>query len=791
MVNWCSSLRETTRDLFAPNPIDNDKLNKPRQLRKEEDILFLRPYVDPLHHQPARSVALDDVGNFTYGPGMAGENTLVPFLMIDPRKIPTVFFRVAEFSSLTLGHPMKPHRMRMVHNLVVNYGLYNKMDIVASVASRIICPFSLLNFPPPPFNSIVLTPPQRPDRATPHQMTRFHTDEYINFLYRVTPENMEELTMQQGGAEQGIARSESPSLYLSPLIVNVGEDCPVFEGLFEFCSISAGGSIGAANKINSGEADIAINWSGGLHHAKKTEASGFCYVNDIVLAILELLRYNQRVLYIDIDVHHGDGVEEAFYTTDRVMTCSFHKFGEYFPGTGDLRDTGLGKGKHYAVNVPLRDGIDDESYKSVFRPVVQHIVDWYRPGAIVLQCGGDSLAGDKLGCFNLSMRGHANCVEFVKSFNIPMMVLGGGGYTIRNVSRTWTFETGLLVGEDLSEQVQTGRTLQQYGEPQHSRLPREDHVGRPTLYFLVFFLGAKVVDNLRHMPFAPSVQIQEVPRDWSSDEFDSDEEPDSRSSQRYRDLRIVPDAELSDSDDEGDSRRNERSYRNGSLARGEHNPPTPSSSRARATRGGSARPSSIAKDDHDVRERRRNGHAAVKREGSEPAGSVSTRTSSRAKDAAVKKAATNGNGNGNGRGTPTPTRGDESAMMMVAAAAAAASEGHMHVQENPEVDEALQTALELAPTTVTEGDVAMTRAASAPPPGARTEGMAMEVDVEVVAVEEQALRRRYSDGEVAVGTMAVGSRGEAVAAMEEEGRVTEGAVVGERVEKVKREEEKA
>ncbi|RUS29159.1 histone deacetylase RpdA [Jimgerdemannia flammicorona] len=646
-------------------------------------------------------------------------------------------------------HPMKPHRMRMVHNLVVNYGLYNKMDIV------------------------------RPDRATPHQMTRFHTDEYINFLYRVTPENMEELTMQQGGAEQGIAR------------FNVGEDCPVFEGLFEFCSISAGGSIGAANKINSGEADIAINWSGGLHHAKKTEASGFCYVNDIVLAILELLRYNQRVLYIDIDVHHGDGVEEAFYTTDRVMTCSFHKFGEYFPGTGDLRDTGLGKGKHYAVNVPLRDGIDDESYKSVFRPVVQHIVDWYRPGAIVLQCGGDSLAGDKLGCFNLSMRGHANCVEFVKSFNIPMMVLGGGGYTIRNVSRTWTFETGLLVGEDLSEQeLPYNDYFEYYGPEFKLDVPSNNMENHNTRDYLEK-ITAKVVDNLRHMPFAPSVQIQEVPRDWSSDEFDSDEEPDSRSSQRYRDLRIVPDAELSDSDDEGDSRRNERSYRNGSLARGEHNPPTPSSSRARATRGGSARPSSIAKDDHDVRERRRNGHAAVKREGSEPAGSVSTRTSSRAKDAAVKKAATNGNGNGNGRGTPTPTRGDESAMMMVAAAAAAASEGHMHVQENPEVDEALQTALELAPTTVTEGDVAMTRAASAPPPGARTEGMAMEVDVEVVAVEEQALRRRYSDGEVAVGTMAVGSRGEAVAAMEEEGRVTEGAVVGERVEKVKREEEKA
>ena len=124
---------------------------------------------------------------------------------------------------------------------------------------------------------------------------------------------------------------------MNPISVNVGEDCPVFDGLYEFCQLSAGGSVAAAVKLNKQVADICINWGGGLHHAKKSEASGFCYVNDIVLGILELLKYHQRVLYIDIDVHHGDGVEEAFYTTDRVMTVSFHKYGEYFPGTGDLR----------------------------------------------------------------------------------------------------------------------------------------------------------------------------------------------------------------------------------------------------------------------------------------------------------------------------------------------------------------------------------------------------------------------------------------------------------------------
>lgn len=170
---------------------------------------------------------------------------------------------------------------------------------------------------------------------------------------------------------------------------------------------------------------------------------------DIVLGILELLRFNKRVLYIDIDVHHGDGVEEAFYTTDRVMTVSFHKYGEYFPGTGELRDIGIGQGKYYSVNFPLRDGIDDSSYKSVFEPVIASVMEFYQPDAVVLQCGGDSLSGDRLGCFNLSMEGHANCVKFVRSFNLPTLVLGGGGYTMRNVARTWAFETGLLVDANM------------------------------------------------------------------------------------------------------------------------------------------------------------------------------------------------------------------------------------------------------------------------------------------------------------------------------------------------------
>ena len=142
------------------------------------------------------------------------------------------------------GHPMKPHRIRMTHNLLLNYGLYQHMEIY------------------------------RPNRATFEDITKYHSDDYIKFLKSIRPDNV----------------GENAKLMQR---FSVGEDCPVFDGLYEFCQISAGGSVAGAAKLNLGQADIAINWAGGLHHAKKNEASGFCYVNDIVLAILELLKRYQ------------------------------------------------------------------------------------------------------------------------------------------------------------------------------------------------------------------------------------------------------------------------------------------------------------------------------------------------------------------------------------------------------------------------------------------------------------------------------------------------------------------
>ena len=156
---------------------------------------------------------------------------------------------------------------------------------------------------------------------------------------------------------------------------------------------------------------INENKAGGLHHAKKKESSGFCYVNDIVIAVLVLLKYFQRVLYIDIDVHHGDGVEEAFYCTNRVMTVSFHQYGDdFFPGSGNIDSVGQGLGHNYAINIPLKPGMNDECYNPLFRNVIDRVMEHYQPSVIVLQCGADSIVNDKLGMFNLSSIGHGEAV---------------------------------------------------------------------------------------------------------------------------------------------------------------------------------------------------------------------------------------------------------------------------------------------------------------------------------------------------------------------------------------------
>ncbi|KAJ7522667.1 hypothetical protein O6H91_18G021600 [Diphasiastrum complanatum] len=375
----------------------------------------------------------------------------------------------------------------------------------------------------------------RPHKAYPVELAQFHSTDYIDFLHRITP-NMQEQ-------------------YAKELLrYNMGEDCPVFDNLFEFCQIYAGGTIDAAHRLNYGLCDIAINWAGGLHHAKKCEASGFCYVNDLVLGILELLKYHARVLYIDIDVHHGDGVEEAFYLTDRVMTVSFHKFGDlFFPGTGDVKDVGEREGKYYAINVPLKDGIDDASFTRMFRTIISKVVEFYQPGAVVLQCGADSLAGDRLGCFNLSIDGHAECVRFVKKLNLPLLVTGGGGYTKENVARCWTVETGVLLDTELPNEIPDNDYIKYFKPDYTLRLNSGNHMENMNSKTYLGTIKMQVLENLRNIQHAPGVQMHEVPPDSYLPDFDEDEiNPDERLDQHIQDKHVQRDEEFYYGDNDND-----------------------------------------------------------------------------------------------------------------------------------------------------------------------------------------------------------------------------------------------
>ena len=408
-----------------------------------------------------------------------------------------------------IGHPMKPHRLSLTHNLVVNYGLHKKMEVF------------------------------RPNQATKYDMCRFHAEDYIHFLQRVTPIN-------RSGFSSCLTK------------FSVGDDCPVFPGLFDFCAMYTGASLQGAIKLNHGLCDIAINWSGGLHHAKKFEASGFCYVNDIVIAILELLKYHPRVLYIDIDIHHGDGVQEAFYLTDRVMTVSFHKYGNFFfPGTGDMYERGGDDGRYYSLNVPLKDGMDDQGYLLLFKPIIQGVIEKYQPNVIVLQCGADSLARDRLGCFNLSIKGHGECVKYVKSFGIPMLILGGGGYTIRNVARCWAYETSILVDEPVSEQIPMNSDYADFFAPDYLLCP--DMTTNTTNHNTKQYtdnIKQTVFDHLKCIQGAPSVQMQQTPPDYMTFEQTEEKDPDTRIEQD-EDSRAEAPNEFYDNENDHDKDKTE------------------------------------------------------------------------------------------------------------------------------------------------------------------------------------------------------------------------------------------
>ena len=224
-------------------------------------------------------------------------------------------------------------------------------------------------------------------------------------------------------------------------------DCPVFKDMYAYSAHACGATLKGVELLLSGDADVAFNPSGGLHHAGPERASGFCYLNDVALACGAFAGQGGRVLYLDVDVHHGDGPAYGFYDRADVMTISFHESGRtLFPGTGFVGETGVAEGKGYCVNVPLAAGTYDAAYMKAFESIALPLIGAYAPDVFVFELGADALAGDPLANLQLTNNVYAAVIRHLLTFEKPILMTGGGGYDLRNTVRAWALGWGVLSG---------------------------------------------------------------------------------------------------------------------------------------------------------------------------------------------------------------------------------------------------------------------------------------------------------------------------------------------------------
>ena len=274
--------------------------------------------------------------------------------------------------------------------------------------------------------------PPRP--ATEEELALLHTGEYIQAVK----------SFSQGGSQYDQGRFNFDDK----------GDNPTYPGMFEASALSTGGTLVAADLVASGRVDAAFNISGGLHHAAAGQASGFCVFNDPALAIKALVAGGRRVAYVDIDAHHGDGVQNAFFDDGRVLTISIHESGRYlFPGTGSESEVGAEGGVGYSVNIPLYPFTDDEIYLDAFNQVVPPLLRAFSPDVLVTQLGIDSYYSDPLTHLQVTTRGYVAAVETLANLGVPWLALGGGGYDLGAVARAWTLAYGVMLETEWPDMI--------------------------------------------------------------------------------------------------------------------------------------------------------------------------------------------------------------------------------------------------------------------------------------------------------------------------------------------------
>ena len=302
-------------------------------------------------------------------------------------------------------HPLRIVRLKLAHDLMRAYGL--------------------LDLPSVHFMRTV--------KAEEKDLAAFHSVEYLSLLKQAN-----------GGRLTGNA-----------YCVGLGPgDNPIFPGLYDLSLLVTGATLQAVDYVVEEKGEVAFNIAGGLHHAMPSRASGFCYINDPVIGIMRLLSRGKRVAYIDIDAHHGDGVQKAFYGTNRVLTISLHETGyTLFPGTGFEHEIGEGEGEGYAVNLPFPHDTNDDIYVWAFEEIVPELIHAFQPDVVMTQLGVDAFYDDPLTNLHLSIRGYERVLKRIKNLAPRWVALGGGGYNISNVARAWTLAWGVMNGVELEDDL--------------------------------------------------------------------------------------------------------------------------------------------------------------------------------------------------------------------------------------------------------------------------------------------------------------------------------------------------
>ncbi|MGC8667397.1 MAG: acetoin utilization protein AcuC [Chthonomonadales bacterium] len=335
-----------------------------------------------------------------------------------------VFVYTDDFRHYDMGplHPLKPARLLRTYALLESYGALEHVEV------------------------------RTPQPCSMEDLLKVHSAEYIEAVDRLSSGEHVPFPQRYG--------------------FGYGDN-PVFAGMWEASLLYTGASVDAAQAVLDG-APVAMNISGGLHHAHFDRAAGFCVFNDCVAAIHRLKRKYQRIAYVDIDVHHGDGVQEAFYDDNSVLTISIHETGQtLFPGTGFVHERGVREGLGYSVNLPMWPYTTDDIWLGAWRDAGLPILRAFDPEAIVLEMGADPHYLDPLARLCLTAQGWVEAVRDVAALEKPIVALGGGGYNPTTVPRMWALAFGVLFGVELSDTVP-------HTFPDHERMPTlTDHEDPP------------------------------------------------------------------------------------------------------------------------------------------------------------------------------------------------------------------------------------------------------------------------------------------------------------------------